>query len=166
MISPSQIISVDPARLQPGAWSHRQNRQIGEGDISASYSADRIGLSKPVRKPFRWQGGLCIAVSKHSVDGTHTAEAYKLISVDHFAGEPTTYRDKTADAESARRDPNGFYHGMTVRHAGRDLVLVGPPVCFIEGPVRQPGLFDALPEEAIPTEANHAIVKEGEEVYD
>ena len=43
---------VDPPRLASGTWCHTRDRQIGEGDISASYSADKIGLEGKVRKPF------------------------------------------------------------------------------------------------------------------
>jgi len=51
-------IMIDPARLASGQWCHRANKTIGQGDISKSYSADRIGMGQPVRKPFEWQGGL------------------------------------------------------------------------------------------------------------
>jgi hypothetical protein len=48
----SSIVSIDPKRLQAGTWCHRANKTIGQGDISASYSADRIGMGQPVRKAF------------------------------------------------------------------------------------------------------------------
>ncbi len=43
---------VDPSRLASGQWCHKAEKQIGEGDIRASYSADRIGMSQPVRRPW------------------------------------------------------------------------------------------------------------------
>jgi hypothetical protein len=41
-------------------------------------------------------------------------------------------------AEAARNDPNGFYHGMTVKQGQETFVLSGPPVVFVVGerPVR------------------------------
>lgn len=47
---------VDAARLAPGDWFHSGDEAMGEGDISASYSADRIAMGHSIRKPFRWQG--------------------------------------------------------------------------------------------------------------
>lgn len=35
---------VDPSRLARGTWCHAKQRQASEGDISASYLADTIGL--------------------------------------------------------------------------------------------------------------------------
>jgi len=51
-------VPVDPDRLASGRWDHRLEKQVGEGDIVGSYSADRIGLGRPLRRPFRWRGGL------------------------------------------------------------------------------------------------------------
>lgn len=45
------VIEVDPARLESGTWCHKRERQIGEGDIAASYSADKIALEGRVRSP-------------------------------------------------------------------------------------------------------------------
>ena len=52
-----------------------------------------------------------------------------------------SYGEKTADADAARADPNGFYHGMSVKHAGQILVLCGPPVTFVPGETEQLALF-------------------------
>jgi hypothetical protein len=38
---------------------------------------------------------------------------------------------KTANYDVAHADPNGFYHGMGMRHAGSEFVPCGPPVAFI-----------------------------------
>ena len=136
------VIETDPARLASGQWCHKRNRQIGEGDISASYSADRIAYGQPVRRPFEWQGGLWISTGNAIPHGPDSAEAYRLTAPTQFGGQPQTYAEKTADSEAARRDPNGFYHGMIVLQRGREMVLSGPPVVFVPGLAQQPDLFD------------------------
>lgn len=136
-----QIHKVEPARLVPGQWCHRADKTVGEGDIHASYSADRIGMAQPVRKPFLWKGALWVCVSLVSRGGDLSAEAYRLLAWPAFDGEPVSYAAKTADGETVRADPNGFYHGMAVRHAGQDYVLCGPPLVFIPGVTAQLSLF-------------------------
>lgn len=135
------IYAVDPARLASGEWCHRAERTIGEGDIHASYSADRIGMEQPVRKPFTWKGTLHVCVSMRYRGDTTSAEAYRLVHPQMFSGAPTTYAEKLTDADAARADPNGFYHGMTVRHGGETFVLCGPPVSFVPGQAEQLTLF-------------------------
>jgi hypothetical protein len=130
---------VNPARFRWGAWCHRSEKTIGEGDIVASYSADRIGMSQPIRKPFEWRGSLWVCVSL----GHSDAEAYRLTHPQAFKGEPVSYSDKTCDAEAARQDPDGFYHGMTVKHGGRTFVLSGPPALLVPGESGQMDLFGA-----------------------
>ena len=123
-------IEVDPARLQFGHWCHELERQLDEGDTSASYSGDLIALESRVRRPFRLQGWQCIAVSL----GAKTAKAYRLVPVGMFPETPTTYRDKlVSDAEDARKDPSGFYHGMQVKHGGQAYVLAGPAIKIVAG---------------------------------
>lgn len=51
---------------------------------------------------------------------------------------------KAQRVETARADPNGFYHGMTVRHGGQTLVLSGPPVALVPGESEQLDLLGAL----------------------
>jgi hypothetical protein len=136
-----QTENVDPARLAPGQWCHRRDKTIGEGDIHASYSADRIGMAQPVRKPFSWKGAQWVCVSFRYSGDEEFAEAYRLVARPVFDGEPVSYAAKTADGEAARADPNGFYHGMTVRHGGQDYVLCGPPFVFIPGEAAQLSLF-------------------------
>ena len=58
-----------------------------------------------------------------------------------YDGEPITYTAKAANGDAARVDPCGFYHGMTVRHAGTKFVLCGPPVSFVPGQSEQLALF-------------------------
>ena len=135
------VIPVDPVRLASGEWSHRLNKTVGQGDINASYSADRIGMGEPIRKPFDWRGGLWVCVGNRYLRETVESEAYRLCPLPAFDGAPTTYAAKTVDGDAARADPRGFYHGMSVTHGGRTFVLCGPPVTFIPGDPEQPSLF-------------------------
>lgn len=141
MSAAAQTQSVDPARLQSGRWCHRADKTIGEGDIHASYSADRIGMGKKLRKPFSWKGGLWVCVGIAGRRGEVSAEAYRLVHPQIFNGEPVTYGVKTANGEGARADPHGFYHGMLVKHAKEEAVLCGPPVQFVPGQAEQLALF-------------------------
>jgi hypothetical protein len=136
-----ETFSVDPARLASGEWRHDLQKEIGRGDISASYSADRIGMGQPVRKPFEWRGGLWVCVSMTYLKGDVTAEAYRLVHPAGFSGEAVTYSQKTRDGYAARSDVNGFYHGMTVQHAGALMVLCGPPALIKQGVALQMDLF-------------------------
>ena len=138
MSSNKTIRAVDPARLAVGQWCHRANKTLGEGDIHASYSADRIGMSQPVRKPFTFERQLWVCVS-YAPD--RSAEAYQLVHPDQFAGEPVSYGEKVRNGDASRADPNGFYHGMSVKHGGTMYVLSGPPMRFVEGQTEQLALF-------------------------
>ena len=124
---------TDPARLASGQWCHARQRQIGEGDISASYSADHIGMSQPIRKPFTWQSGLWVCVGMASRRGHIFAEAYRILPQSAFPYPVRAYAEKTRNSDEARADPNGFYHGMSVRHGSKTFVLIGPPVRFAPG---------------------------------
>lgn len=136
-----ETFTVDPARLAAGRWCHRADKTIGEGDIHASYSADRIGMSQPVRKPFSWKGALWVCVGIEWRGGAVCAEAYRLIHPAGFAGACVSYAEKTADGDAARADPNGFYHGMRVRQGGSEFILSGPPARFVPGETEQLSLF-------------------------
>jgi len=138
-----ETFAVDPARLSSGAWCHRSQKTIGQGDIAASYSAERIGMNRPIRKPFNWKGSLWVCVGMTFLKGTKSAEVYRLTHPQLFDGEPLTYAAKTADGDAARADPNGFYHGMTVRRGGQNFVLCGPPVILVSGASEQFDLFGA-----------------------
>jgi hypothetical protein len=145
-------IPVNPARLAWGHYDDVRNRETGEGDIHASYSADTIATAGRIRKAFRWQAQLMVTVSLSGRGGIEQAEAYQLIPLKAFDGTATTYGQKTAraeDAEAARNDPNGFYHGITVKHAQKHFVLAGPPTVFVaeEGPARPDGTAQAEPEQ-------------------
>lgn len=142
LIDTCETYAVDPARLAAGRWCHRAERTIGEGDIHASYSADRIGMGKPVRPPFTWKGGLWTCISmRYGRSGVISAEAYRLVPVRLFDGTPMTYAAKTRDADAARADPNGFYHGMQIKSAGESFVLCGPAALFVPGRSEQLSLF-------------------------
>ena len=128
-----ETFAVHPARL---AWRGAA-RETCEGDIHASYSADVIASNGRVRKPFRWKDGLyvCTSISGSGLteSGMPEHEAYRMVPATTFMGTTATYREKTdkaEDAEAARNDPNGFYHGMTIKHGGASFVLCGPPIRF------------------------------------
>lgn len=129
--------TVEPSRLAFGAWCHPSEKQIGEGDIRASYSADRIGMGQPIRKPFRYGGELWVCVGT----GLAGAEAYRLVDPSLYGGAARSYHDRCRDADRARGDQAGFYEGITVLHAGRELVMAGPPVMFVAGEEAQLSLF-------------------------
>jgi hypothetical protein len=129
--------TVEPSRLAFGAWCHASDKHIGEGDIRASYSADRIGMGQPVRKPFSYAGGLWVCVGS-SPSG---AEAYRLVHPSLYGGTACSYHDRCRDGDRARGDPAGFYDGIIVRHAGRELVMAGPPATFVAGKEAQLSLF-------------------------
>lgn len=139
----SAPVELDPDRFRHGELDPVTDRIVGEGDVVGSYSADRIGMGQPIRRPFRWKGDLwvCTAI----VPGG--AEAFRLVDPAVFPGTPTTYPAKTKDAEAARNDPLGFYHGMTTTHAGKARIISGPKTLFIAGPDSEPSLFAALERE-------------------
>lgn len=135
-MTPRQI-PVDPARLTHGQWCHKRNRQIGEGDIAASYSADRIGQSQSIRKPFRFDGESWVSVGNCGDEAT----AYRLGHVSQFQGDTNSYAERCRNGDAARSDDLGFYHGMEVTHRKETYVLLGPPASFVPGEPEQPSLF-------------------------
>jgi hypothetical protein len=107
-------------------------------NIDASYSADRIASGQPVRKPFQHDNAfwVCTGVTGSGLTGSGRTEheAYRMMPESMFSGAPTTYGARIATgemAEAARHDPNGFYHGVAVKHGHETFVLCGPPVRFI-----------------------------------
>lgn len=132
---------VDAGRLASGAWCHKLQKTIGQGDINASYSAMQIGMNQPIRRPFQWKGASWVCVSITTKGPDISIEAYRLVHPAVFTGQITTYREKTLDGEAARNDPNGFYHGMRVKHGGGEFVLQGPPAVLIPGEPEQRDLF-------------------------
>jgi hypothetical protein len=147
-----ETFAVNPARLARSA----AKKEHCEGDIHASYSADNIAMGQPIRKPFKWNGSLCvctsIAGSALTDSGMQEHEAYRIVPVQMFKGTPTTYKEKMSRAESAvaaRNDPSGFYHGMTVKHGKESFVLCGPPIRFTPEPppIRPDGAPSYEPEQ-------------------
>jgi len=132
-----QEVEVSPSRLAHGKWCHSTNKQVGEGDISASYSADRIGSDEPVRRPFTHEGQQWISSGS---DG-HSSHGYRLVHPSCFDGNTFTYAQRVRDGDNGRRDPKGFYHGMQVKHGGQTMILRGPAVQFVAGVEQQPDLF-------------------------
>lgn len=144
MIETKQKMAVDPDRLRSGTWSEQFNKTVGEGDIAASYSADRIGMGEKIRQPFIHEGEVWVCVGRRGRGPT--AEAYRLVPIDWYTEQLTdqffgSYAEKTVNAEWARQDPNGFYHGVIVQRGGQHFVMHGPPAVFVPGQVSQPGLF-------------------------
>lgn len=137
------IHEVDPSRLARGEWSAKHGRTIGEGDISRSYSADRIGLGQSVRAPFTHHGDQWLCVG-FRYGASAVAEAYRLVHPTRFEGSVTTYTAKVVPdgGRSARTDPLGFYHGISVKRGREAFVLCGPPAEFIPGEPRQRSLFE------------------------
>jgi hypothetical protein len=120
---------VAASRVTRAGWDSGEP----SGDIYCSYSADTIAQGSKVRKPFDWEGSRWITIGLCFHEETCVAEAYRLIPKPIFAARPTTYWGKTRtpeDAEAAREDPMGFYHGMTVTQGRETFVLVGPPATF------------------------------------
>ncbi len=127
-----QHVSVPPSRLAAGTW--KGGREIGEGDIHASYSADLISMTGKVRTPFRHGAYLwaCVAIVGRGDQGQEF-EAYRLTPPGLFTEPVTSYNAKIRieGGDAARNDPKGFYQGMSVDHGGKRWVLTGPPGLFI-----------------------------------
>jgi ParB-like chromosome segregation protein Spo0J len=105
-------------------------------ELSESYSADKIPDGK-MRKPVKTDG-YGLLVSTGSAGGTNegSIECYRVLTSGDYAGPEVkpavTYNEKISGdgGESARNDPNGFYHGMRINHGGAAYVLFGPPLYF------------------------------------
>lgn len=137
------VHTVDPTRLAMGRWDDTEQNHVGEGDIYASYSADRIALAGKVRTPFVFRGQAWVCTSNYGLMAETCSTAYRLVPLDYFKGSAVSFAEKTADCAAARVDPNGFYHGIIVQHRSGHFVLCGPPARFTAGPNHeQPGLFD------------------------
>ena len=151
--SDATVLSQPESRLEPPAEPQTEPlpdpqpepEEFGGdiGEVTASYSADRIGLAGRVRRPFSWRGGEWVSVGqKHLGQSRGEHEVYRLIDPEVFEGRMQTYQEKTADAAAARADPHGFYHGMAVRYGQRPWVLCGPPVRLRAARQSQLSLFD------------------------
>src|SRR5260370_27993995 len=122
---------IHPDRLSHGEW--KGGKLSGEGDVTASYSGDRISEGKPIRTPFTntilftepimWAGPCCehggslwccVSISGKGLtaSGETELEAYRIVPPAMFNGVATTYGEKVGDGsagENARNDPLGFY---------------------------------------------------------
>ncbi len=98
-------LPVNPARLAWGRFDHKRNRDVGEGDIHASYSADTIASAGKIRKSFRWQAQLMVTVSLSGRGGIEQAEAYQLIPLKVFTGTPMSYTEKDRNSRECRGGP-------------------------------------------------------------
>ena len=117
-----------------------------------SYSADTIGMNSKVRRPFEMDGSLWVCTgSVGSFTRLTSIEIYKLTPARDFDGTPTSYRNKIDidGGYSARADPMGFYHGMTVQHSGKDYVLTGPEYELLSEPVQVRARADEDEDAAI-----------------
>lgn len=119
---------IDAAPTVPSSEDERvvyvsADRLAQGGDIKASYSADRIAECKPIRKPFIHDGLLFVCIG----GSDDFSEAYALIPAQNFNGPIVSYGD---DHEAARNNPMGFYHGIAVKHNGKDYVLCGREITF------------------------------------
>lgn len=122
-------IEVPASRLEHSRYNHETEKDEGGGDIAESYSCDKIAMEGRIKRPFRYGRQWMV----NTGGGSHGFECYAVVPVSEFDGTATTYsaKGKPDNFESARHDPNGFYHGMTVSQGKDKLVLVGPPVVFI-----------------------------------
>jgi hypothetical protein len=150
----TETVAVDPARLAFGEW--KEGVLSGEGALISAYSADRICEDKPIRQPFRHAGDLWVTVSIEAcrpkeAPAQTVATAYRLVAAQLFKGEPTTYRERVNkdSGDSARSDPNGFYHGTTVKYGKTARVLCGPPTQFVanDDPARSTTAQSNKPEQ-------------------
>ncbi|WP_299724821.1 hypothetical protein [uncultured Tateyamaria sp.] len=135
---------IDPSRFESGTWCHKRDKIIGEGDIAASYSADKIGLEGAVRKPFKWQNAMWVNTGMVSNGKSRSVEAYQLIPAKFFDGEPQTYGQIVRSNTAAGQRQEGFYHGMHVQHGKRPYVLIGPSVIFLPSEEETPQQINLL----------------------
>lgn len=113
--------------IEPG---QRANQEA----IANSYSAQSLaeGGGK-VRHPFPFRGAewVCTGSSYHGPKRAH--ECYRIVPVDQFdgPGEPKSYAETDFQSDPEKRARFGGYHGMSAKNGSSAIVLVGPPVVFI-----------------------------------
>jgi hypothetical protein len=122
---------------------------------AASYSADTIGMSGTLRRPFWLDGEEWVCVSTtgrgHSPYVCSSISIYKLALASKFEGATVTYAERCIEAAGDGERWRGtgcFYHGMRVKHGGRALVLVGPEYELLAEPVVIHDSHDTDEEEA------------------
>jgi hypothetical protein len=114
--------TADPARLNSGHWDHITNKQIDEGDISKSYSADVIAENSTFRKPFKWKDGWRISISSASMGfRTESVETYRLVPFNTYEGEKFTYKESHNLNENHKS--RFTYEGMIVKKGKEQYIL-------------------------------------------
>jgi hypothetical protein len=96
----------------------------------ATYSADRIGEGKPIRKPYAFNGGLWVSTGGGGIVGSIVIRLYRIVELADFEGASHSYRECNWDV--MRVSPMGAYHGMRVKSEGRDVVLCGPALDLLD----------------------------------
>lgn len=125
-----RVIEADAARMK---------------EIQESYSGDVVGSEKRIRKPFKFEGKLCVCTSGFSGPGEEEAECYMLLPRQEFDGDAAYYGKKLTwpvmitegEEEYAeewagqrRCQPEGFYHRMLIDRGKSVWILIGPPILF------------------------------------
>jgi len=128
------VQEIDPTRACRQRWGSKPRP---EGDVSASYSGDRIASDQPIREPFQFGGHRWVCTGS----GPAEWECYKLKHPSEFAGTPLSYRENSDLEDEARYRPTGWYDGMLIKVGRAQMVLVGPPVIFVPGEKVQGELF-------------------------
>jgi len=112
-----QIIYVDPSRLEHKYWKGK----LIQGDIDASYSADRIAVpgKEKIKKPFEHDGVLYICTGSGYFDGEPEADAWRVVPKAEYQGETRSYGGGVRG-----------YEGILVKQGRDEYVLTGPKVIF------------------------------------
>jgi hypothetical protein len=108
---------------------------IDTAKVAASISCECIATRATIKKPVTHCGALWVSTGCTWQHGVGAHEVYQLVPLGDFAGESYSYNVKSGiwregdkyPGDFARSDPNGFYHGMIVKHGADKLVLSGPP---------------------------------------
>jgi len=113
--------------------------------LGASNSCGEIMEGKTVRPTVTVNDGLYLATGgiSNGMDGMLEVNAYKVASISPGGEFPHGYPDVKLRTykvprgrvyeeyyESLRNDPMGFYHGMVVKKAKGEWVLIGPEITF------------------------------------
>lgn len=81
--------------------------------VRDSYSADRIGADRPIKKPVEYDSKLWI--------GTSDREAVRLVPRADYQGTPVTYADRCVMTQGS--GPRAFYASVIVHYRGDEYVL-------------------------------------------
>jgi hypothetical protein len=132
---------ASPCHKQDGKWVRYDSRRCA---IDMAYSADVFAQSNgSIRKPVALGNELFTYMGGTTWDFKCAVGAWKLVAPEEFSGPTFTYNEKCAIPHSdddycggayCRRDPMGFYHGMTAKHGKQTYVIQGPKVFLLRGP--------------------------------